>query len=158
MEYRSIGWIPALAVWEGVGWDDAEPWLDAAFADIAAVLSTHGTEPVGPAGALYADEFFEVRIGDVVAFVPIASDAALPEQLAGRVQRFAVPAADLADRDALGAVQRARPYIWRARELRRRARGVVEGPIREHYLVTADDTDDPAEYRTEVCWPVAPRG
>ena len=35
---------------------------------------------------------------------------------------------------------------------------VVEGPIREHYLVTADDTDDPAEYRTEVCWPVARRG
>ena len=30
----------------------------------------------------------------------------------------------------------------------------ADGPIREHYLVTEDDTDDPAAYRTEVCWPI----
>ena len=30
----------------------------------------------------------------------------------------------------------------------------ADGPIREHYLVTADDTDDPGQLRTEVCWPV----
>ena len=30
----------------------------------------------------------------------------------------------------------------------------ADGPIREHYLVTADDTDDPAAYRTEICWPI----
>lgn len=158
VEYRSIGWIPALAVWEGVGWDDAEPWLDAAFADIAAVLSAHGTEPAGPAGALYADEFFEVRIGDVVAFVPIAGDARLPEELTGRVQRFDVPAADLAIAMHSGPFSELdRTYGALGSYVAEHAR-VVEGPIREHYLVTADDTDDPAEYRTEVCWPVAPRG
>jgi DNA-binding transcriptional MerR regulator/effector-binding domain-containing protein len=157
VEYRSIGWLPALAVWEGVGWDDAEPWLDTAFADIAAVLSAHGTEPVGPAGALYADEFFEVRTGDVVAFVPIASDAALPDELTGRVQRFDVPAADLAVAMHSGPFSELdRTYGALGSYVAEHAR-VVEGPIREHYLVTADDTDDPAEYRTEVCWPVAPR-
>jgi effector-binding domain-containing protein len=31
------------------------------------------------------------------------------------------------------------------------------GPIREHYLVSPGDTDDLAELRTEVCWPVDPR-
>ncbi len=30
----------------------------------------------------------------------------------------------------------------------------VEGPIREHYLVTMDDTADAAAMRTEICWPI----
>jgi len=30
----------------------------------------------------------------------------------------------------------------------------VEGPIREHYLVTEFDTDDESCLVTEVCWPV----
>ena len=30
----------------------------------------------------------------------------------------------------------------------------VDGPIREHFLVTPDDTADQRQYRTEVCWPV----
>ena len=34
----------------------------------------------------------------------------------------------------------------------------VDGPIRERYVVTADDRADPADLRTEVGWPVALRG
>ena len=30
----------------------------------------------------------------------------------------------------------------------------VPGPIRENYLVTEDDNDDPAALETEVCWPI----
>ena len=30
----------------------------------------------------------------------------------------------------------------------------VDGPIREHYLVSAFDTDDQTRHVTEVCWPV----
>jgi len=30
----------------------------------------------------------------------------------------------------------------------------VDGPIREHYLVSAFDTDDESQHVTEVCWPV----
>ncbi len=30
----------------------------------------------------------------------------------------------------------------------------VDGPIREHYLVTAFDTDDQSRHVTEVGWPV----
>jgi effector-binding domain-containing protein len=30
----------------------------------------------------------------------------------------------------------------------------VDGPIREHYLVTESDTDDESRLVTEVCWPV----
>jgi effector-binding domain-containing protein len=34
----------------------------------------------------------------------------------------------------------------------------VDGPIREHYLVTAFDTDDESRHVTEVCWPVFQTG
>src|SRR5689334_21522124 len=30
----------------------------------------------------------------------------------------------------------------------------VDGPIREHYLITPFDTDDESDLVTEVCWPV----
>ncbi|MEO6467625.1 MAG: hypothetical protein ABIP21_00885 [Acidimicrobiia bacterium] len=30
----------------------------------------------------------------------------------------------------------------------------ADGPIREIYLVTSEDTDNVAELRTEVCWPI----
>ena len=29
----------------------------------------------------------------------------------------------------------------------------VDGPIREHYVVAGADVD-PADHRTEVCWPI----
>jgi effector-binding domain-containing protein len=30
----------------------------------------------------------------------------------------------------------------------------VDGPIREYYLVTSAETEDEAEHRIEVCWPI----
>jgi effector-binding domain-containing protein len=30
----------------------------------------------------------------------------------------------------------------------------VQGPIREHYVVSFADTADQSQHRTEVCWPV----
>ncbi len=73
------------------------------------------------------------------------------------MQRFDVPAADLAIAMHSGPFSELdRTYGALGSYVAEHAR-VVEGPIREHYLVTADDTDDPAEYRTEVCWPVASR-
>lgn len=35
-----------------------------------------------------------------------------------------------------------------------RTRIGVEGPIRDHYLITGTDTEDESQHRTEVCWPV----
>jgi effector-binding domain-containing protein len=30
----------------------------------------------------------------------------------------------------------------------------IEGPIREYYLVTAAETPDESQHRTDVCWPI----
>ena len=31
---------------------------------------------------------------------------------------------------------------------------VLTEPVREIYLISPDETDDPAEYVTELCWPI----
>ena len=73
------------------------------------------------------------------------------------MQRFDVPAGDLAITMHHGPFREIdRTYGALGSHVAEHER-VVEGPIREHYLVTDADTDDPAEYRTEVCWPVARR-
>jgi hypothetical protein len=30
----------------------------------------------------------------------------------------------------------------------------LDGPIREHYLISRQDTADEKQWRTEVCWPI----
>jgi DNA-binding transcriptional MerR regulator len=150
VEYRSVPALPTLAITESVTADDLEQWWVGAFAELYGVLSAAGVEPAGPGGALYPNEIFEVEQGEVVVFVPVADDVAP----SGRAAPFQIPAAELAvtvhegsfaDLDqAYGALG---TYVAE-RELG------VEGPIREHYLVTYTHTEDESQHRTEVCWPV----
>ncbi|HSS10611.1 MAG TPA: MerR family transcriptional regulator, partial [Acidimicrobiales bacterium] len=150
VEYRSVPPTRSLAISEPVGMDDIEDWWSAAFEELYGVLRTSTVKPSGPGGALYPNEFFEVELGEVTAFVPVADEAAT----SGRVRVVEIPAAELAvtvhhgpfsDLDqtygALGT------YVA-ARELG------VEGPIREYYLLTSPESDDEAQHRTEVGWPV----
>jgi effector-binding domain-containing protein len=107
--------------------------------------------PAGPRCALYAPEYFTLETGgQVTAYVPVDAEVAA----GGPARMLDVPAAELvvavhagsfADLDrtygALGA------YVA-AREIG------IDGPIREHYLVSPLDTEDESRYRTEVGWPV----
>ena len=74
--------------------------------------------------------------------------------MAGRVEQVEIPAAEVAvlvhsgPFDDLDQAYGALGTFVAERVL------AADGPIREHYLVTEDATDDPAAYRTEVCWPI----
>jgi len=106
--------------------------------------------PAGPRAALYPADLFQLGTARVVAYIPVADEvpggarAAMrdipPAELA-----VAVHHGTLADLDqtygALGT------YVAE-REIG------LDGPIREHYLVTAFDTDDVTRHVTEVGWPV----
>jgi effector-binding domain-containing protein len=130
--------------------DEVEPWCEAAFGELYRTLRRAGVAATGCGGALYHKELFEFELGEVVAFVPVTGQPGAE----GRAFPFEVPAAELAvmlhrgrfsDLDqtygALGTYVAERAIA-------------VDGPIREHYLVTAAETDQESEYRTEVCWPV----
>ena len=131
IEHRTLGATAIAAERAIVHWDDAEAWLERAFAGLH-----RRVEATGPDGAVYEAGFFEEHAGEVTAFVPVASSS---ETLGGASFAVAVHhgAFDRLDETygVLGS------YVT--------ARGIaVAGAIREHYL---DDTT------TEVLWPIGPR-
>ena len=92
----------------------------------------------------------ENDFGDVVALIPI--DA--PAETSGCVETYEIPAGQFAITVHEGPfAELDRTYAALGTFVLERALG-AGGPIRENYLITADDTDDPAALRTEVCWPI----
>lgn len=150
VEYRSVPALSTLAITESVTVDDLEDWWVQAFEEIYQVLSAAGVGPAGPGGALYPNELFELEKGEVVVFVPVAGDVAS----SGRALPFQIPAAELAVTVHEGSfAELDQAYGALGTYVAERELG-VEGPIREHYLLTYTDTPDESQHRTEVCWPV----
>lgn len=125
-------------------------WCGQAYPLLYGILADHSIDPAGPAGATYSTEFFERDEGHVMAFVPVLPDlmpatddrfAKLPQQ------RFAVAihAGPFADCDLT--------YGQLGSHVAEHDVGLA-GPIVEVYLVGPDHTNDPNQYRTEICWPI----
>ena len=111
-----------------------------------------GSSPSGPDGALYFGEFFELGLGKVTAFVPVVGDLGPT----GRAERLDLPVTDFAVMVHEGPfADLDRTYGARGTHIALQRIG-VDGPIREHYVVSGDDVD-PSDHRTEVCWPILAR-
>lgn len=151
VEYRSMPSFPALAIAEMVARDAIDVFCDNAFTGLYQTLADAEIAPAGTSGATYAPEFFEQDKGEVVAFAPIAEHdreraAAVGTVLDLPALRFAIavhhgPFTDF-DRTygALGS------YVAEHDT-------ALAEPIRELYLVGPGDAD-PADYHTEICWPI----
>jgi effector-binding domain-containing protein len=108
--------------------------------------------PAGPRAALYPAEFFELGAGEVVAYIPVT--APVPVPVPGRAAVLEIPAAELAVAVHAGTLADVdQTYGALGIYVAEREIG-VDGPIREHYLITPFDTDDESDLVTEVCWPV----
>jgi DNA-binding transcriptional MerR regulator len=148
--HRSAPATRAVAIRDDVDWGDTEQWLTSALEELGGIIDSTPNARAGPDAALYSPAFFEAHIGEVIAFVPITDDVAAT----GRAQLVDIPAAELAvlthhgPFDDLDQAYGALGTFVAERVL------AADGPIRENYLVTADDTDDPAALLTEVCWPI----
>ena len=129
IERRVVPTMPVALARDVVAWDDVEGWLASALASLH-----QNVEATGADGAVYEPRFFEDHVGEVTAFVPVASSS---EVLTAASFAVAVHhgAFDRLDETygALGS------YVT--------TRGIDTGAaIREHYL---DDTT------TEVLWPTS---
>jgi DNA-binding transcriptional MerR regulator len=150
VEYRSVGATTSLAIAEPVSMDDLESWWAAAFDELHDVLHSTDVERAGPGSALYASEFFEEEIGEVVAFIPVTGR---PEPWR-RTQPRQIPAAELAVtlyRGPFSELDQA--YGALGTFVAEREIG-LDGPIWERYLVSSAQTDDESLHQTEVGWPV----
>ena len=155
VEYRTVDAASALAISEPVAMADIETWWGEAFDELHQGLRSMHAIRSGPDGALYPSEFFEDELGVVVAFVPVAGEPELAGlDPVGRVQLVEIPGAELAVTVHRGAfAELDQTYGSLGTFVAEREIGVV-GPIREHYVVSSEQTDDESRHRTEVCWPV----
>jgi DNA-binding transcriptional MerR regulator len=150
VELRRAPAVDAVAISDVVSAEEAVPWLQGALAELRATLVAHGERAAGPAGGIYPDNVFTEHRGQVTIFVPVAK----PVQPSGRVIATQIPAAELAVIEHRGppdGVDRA--YGTLATYVAHHAIA-VEGPIREYYVVGQHDTPRPAEWRTEIGWPI----
>jgi DNA-binding transcriptional MerR regulator len=155
VELRSVRETPALAVAETVAAEDSVDWWLSAFDEIYGTLARLGAAPVGPSGALFPGEFYEVEKADLVAFVPLAAPVRSGSE---RARPFTVPAAELAVAVHAGSFSDIdRTYGELGVFVNKQAIG-VEGPIREYYLVSPRDTAEEEQHRIEVAWPVFQTG
>lgn len=148
VSYRDIPSFRAVSISARVARSDIAAWCDQAFTELY-TAALGGVPPDGPGAATYGEEFFTKAIGDVTAYVPIASDGLTerpPTIIPGGRFAIATHAGAFVDFDktygALGS------YVAEHH-------AGAPGPIREIYLVGPPETLDEANFRTEVCWPIA---
>ena len=129
-------------------------FLDGAFAELGVMVDRVGTSPVGPTGALYPPEISDDGAEPVEAFVPVGTPVALPDER-GRVVVSELPAARVA------VLVHAGRYETIADSYRALGAWVAHNAtpaaqrVREIYVVSFGETDDPDRFRTEIHWPLA---
>lgn len=150
VRHRQAPGSPVLRESATVARSEVGAWCARVYPSLYATLETLGTDPAGPAGATYSTEFFAGETGEVVAFVPVPA-AAVP---LGDARFGTLPPARYATAVHSG------PFTDGDITYGLLGRHVAEhdialpDPIVELYLVGPDDTTDPDEFRTEICWPI----
>ena len=148
--YRSVAAVRAAAVTAVVDMADMGAWYHGALGELRATLDARALAREGPPGGIYATELFTDERGAATVFIPCAG----PVRRVGRVEPVIVPAAELAIVGHAGShdgIDRA--YGALAEHVTRHALA-VDGPIREYYLTSPQDTADESAWRTEIGWPI----
>ncbi|GGK61007.1 MerR family transcriptional regulator [Nocardia camponoti] len=156
VQYRVEPAFPALTLTARVAHADISGWCGDAFERIYVALADADLLPAGVAGATYSTEFFADDVGEVTAYVPVAGDAAITDadlrivELPVRIYAVALHDGPFEDFD--------RTYGALGAHVAEHASALPDEPIRERYLIGPDQSHNPADYRTEVCWPITAKG
>lgn len=152
---RTIDHQHALALTDSVAAKDFGPFLDRAYAALWSAVGVGGFVPAGPPAALYCPEANDPDAEPVTAYVPVTEPGPIPP--AAGVELIEVPAATVAaaihegDYLSIGDAY-ASLGAWVAYHAH-----PTDDPVREVYVVSYGETDDPARFRTEIHWPVRAR-
>ena len=147
---RSVAASYAVAISATVDRSDVFGWWQGALGELFATVRALGLHAIGPAGGRYSAGLYQDDHGDATVFIPVEGKArgvgrVEPRELAAVELAIAVHEGSLDDVDvtygALGS------YVAE-HEIG------VDGPLHEYYLVGAHESDDPAEWRTEIGWPI----
>jgi DNA-binding transcriptional MerR regulator len=154
VSHRRVDAVMTAAITAVVSLDDLLPWYLGAIGELSATLEARGIPLAGQTGGVYATELFSEESGEATVFVPTVTEVQLP----GRVTSQVIPAAELAVIVHVGShADVDRSYGALATYVADHALR-VDGPIREYYLVSRQDTPDESAWRTEICWPIFSTG
>ena len=152
VSHRTVPAIRALAIGATVERGEILAWWHGALGELRATARAQKLEPTGPMGGLYDAELFTESHGHAVVFLPVAHNS--KPKLVGRIEVIDVPAAELAvvthagSHDGVDAAYGELGAYVAEHEI------AVDGPLREYYLRDAYDHRDPAEWLTEIAWPI----
>jgi DNA-binding transcriptional MerR regulator/effector-binding domain-containing protein len=151
IEERLLEGGPTISAAAYLARKDVVPWFRDALAGLRATALAADLEQTGPTGGIYDDELFTQDAGHARVYLPVRDSPALDATGA----RWELPTARFAvalhtgthsdiDRTyaALGTYADAHDCDG-------------AGPVRERYLTDPLVTPDSAQWRTEVCWPLA---
>jgi DNA-binding transcriptional MerR regulator len=150
IEHRTVPSCPAMGVTAVVDRSDLLAWWQGALGELHAAVQAQELDPTGPSGGLYAAEIFQEDRGQATVFVPVRG----PVRRIGRVGPFLVPAAELAVITHHGPLADVDLTYGELGAYTTRHEISVAGPLREYYLRDARHSPDPAQWTTEIGWPV----
>ena len=149
-----VMWLPPLTVLAAGDTIEQQmilEWCGANFEPLYQRVTESGLVPAGPPGGLYSTDVLANGEGDVTIFVPVLGS---PDQLQNAgVETFESIHVAVATHEG--------PYTdldMTYGQLGAQVNNLgisVDGAIRENYLVGPVHSQDPADWRTEVCWPVS---
>jgi DNA-binding transcriptional MerR regulator len=152
ISHRTVPATRAMAIRATVERGEVGAWWHGALGELHATLRAQQLSNAGALGGLFDTALFTEASGDAIVFAPIAASAR--PKLVGRVELFEVPAAELAvvthagSHDGIDAAYGELGAYVAAHEI------AVDGPLREYYVRDPIDARDPADWLTEIAWPV----
>ena len=147
---RSVPATPAAAIRQVVDRGDVLPWWEGALGELHASVRAQDLDATGPSGGLYPSELFQHDRGEATVFIPVLG----PVRAIGRVAPVVIPAAELAVISHAGSLADVDLSYGRLGSYATTHEISVDGPLREYYLRGAIDTPDPADWTTEIGWPI----
>jgi effector-binding domain-containing protein len=154
IEERMLEGGPTISVAADLMRKDVASWWWDALAGLRAIAAAAGLEQTGPVGGLYDDELFTQDAGHARVYLPVRDSPALD----GTGARWELPAGRFAVALHAGTHRDVdRTYAALGTYAAAHGRDGA-GPVRERYLADPLDTPDNTQWRTEVCWPLAPAG
>lgn len=151
IEHLSVAATPAAAITATVDREDLLPWWHGAMGELRATVAADAdSRAAGPPAALFDFDIFARDHGTATVFIPVDRGA----RPAGRVQDVVIPAVELAVIRHHGSHDDADLTYSALGEYANRHEISVEGPLREYYERFTWDTEDSAQWRTALCWPV----
>jgi len=152
IEERTLAGMTTVSLAAYVTRAEVSAWWWDALASLRAITAKAGLEQTGPAGGLYDDELFTDDAGHARVYLPVSESPALD----GTGVRWDLPAGRFAVALHAGPHRDVdRTYAALGTFAAALGRDGT-GPVREVYLDNPLDTPDHTEWRTEVCWPLAP--